>query len=51
MRILIIEDNVLLRHHLTVQLKETCYQVDAASDAKEADYFYKKVILILRLLT
>lgn len=39
MRILIVEDNSLLRHHLTVQLKEFGHQVDAAEDAKEADYF------------
>uniref|UniRef100_A0A3B0LUN0 Virulence transcriptional regulatory protein PhoP n=1 Tax=Arsenophonus endosymbiont of Trialeurodes vaporariorum TaxID=235567 RepID=A0A3B0LUN0_9GAMM len=42
MRILIVEDNALLRHHLTVQLKETGHQVDAAADAKEADYFLQK---------
>ncbi len=39
MRILIVEDNALLRHHLTVQLKELGHQVDSAEDAKEADYF------------
>ncbi|WP_315707470.1 two-component system response regulator PhoP [Brenneria uluponensis] len=39
MRILIVEDNVLLRHHLSVQMNEMGHQVDAASDAKEADYF------------
>ncbi|WP_409307648.1 two-component system response regulator PhoP [Pectobacterium sp. B1J-3] len=39
MRILVIEDNVLLRHHLTVQMNEMGHQVDAAADAKEADYF------------
>lgn len=42
MRMLIIEDNALLRHHLTVQLKETCHQVDTVSDAKEADYFLQE---------
>ncbi len=42
MRILIVEDNALLRHHLTVQLKETGHQVDAAGDAKEADYFLQE---------
>lgn len=42
MRILIVEDNALLRHHLTVQLKETGHQVDAAADAKEADYFLQE---------
>ncbi|MFP1811212.1 two-component system response regulator PhoP [Lonsdalea quercina] len=39
MRILVVEDNVLLRHHLTVQMNEMGHQVDAAADAKEADYF------------
>lgn len=42
MRILIVEDNALLRHHLTVQLKETGHQVDPAADAKEADYFLQE---------
>lgn len=42
MRILIVEDNALLRHHLTVQLKELGHQVDAAEDAKEADYFLRE---------
>ncbi|MEE8729140.1 MAG: two-component system response regulator PhoP [Rahnella inusitata] len=39
MRILVIEDNALLRHHLSVQMREMGHQVDAAEDAKEADYF------------
>lgn len=39
MRILVVEDNALLRHHLKVQLQESGHQVDAAEDAKEADYF------------
>ncbi len=39
MRVLIVEDNPLLRHHLAVQLREMGHQVDAAEDAKEADYF------------
>lgn len=39
MRVLVVEDNALLRHHLTVQLREAGHQVDAAEDAKEADYF------------
>ncbi|MCG8709989.1 two-component system response regulator PhoP [Brenneria sp. 4F2] len=42
MRILVVEDNVLLRHHLTVQMNEMGYQVDAASGAKEADYFLRE---------
>ncbi|MEC5341706.1 two-component system response regulator PhoP [Brenneria populi] len=39
MRILVVEDNVLLRHHLSVQMNEMGHQVDAAAGAKEADYF------------
>ncbi|EGY29058.1 PhoP [Candidatus Regiella insecticola 5.15] len=39
MRVLVVEDNALLRHHLAVQLREMGYQVDAAKDSKEADYF------------
>ncbi|WP_029686210.1 two-component system response regulator PhoP [Tatumella saanichensis] len=39
MRVLVIEDNALLRHHLTVQLRDMGHQVDAAEDAREADYF------------
>ncbi|MGV3346554.1 two-component system response regulator PhoP [Enterobacteriaceae bacterium LUAb1] len=42
MRILVVEDNVLLRHHLAVQLREMGHQVDAAEDAKEADYFLRE---------
>lgn len=39
MRILVVEDNPLLRHHLKVQLSEMGNQVDAGTNAKEADYF------------
>ncbi|HDX9236927.1 TPA: two-component system response regulator PhoP [Klebsiella michiganensis] len=39
MRVLVVEDNALLRHHLKVQLQEQGHQVDAAEDAKEADYY------------
>ncbi|MDU6412598.1 MAG: two-component system response regulator PhoP [Yersiniaceae bacterium] len=39
MRVLVVEDNALLRHHLAVQMREMGHQVDAAEDAKEADYF------------
>lgn len=42
MRVLVVEDNALLRHHLKVQLRELGHQVDAAEDAKEADYFLKE---------
>ncbi|WP_338885155.1 MULTISPECIES: two-component system response regulator PhoP [Xenorhabdus] len=42
MRILIVEDNALLRHHLTVQLRDVGHQVDAAENAKEADYYLKE---------
>lgn len=44
MRILVVEDNALLRHHLTVQLQELGHQVDAAEDAKEADYYLNEHI-------
>ncbi|WP_395479860.1 two-component system response regulator PhoP [Candidatus Curculioniphilus buchneri] len=39
MRVLVIEDNSILRHHLKVQIREMGHQVDAAEDVKEADYF------------
>lgn len=39
MRVLVIEDNSLLRHHLTVQMREMGHQVDASADTREADYF------------
>ncbi|NIH11554.1 MAG: two-component system response regulator PhoP [Serratia symbiotica] len=42
MRILVVEDNGLLRHHLSVQMREMGHQVDAAEDAKEADYFLQE---------
>ncbi|HFP3031598.1 two-component system response regulator PhoP [Yersinia sp. HM-2024] len=42
MRVLVVEDNALLRHHLTVQMREMGHQVDAAEDAKEADYFLQE---------
>ncbi|WP_226569908.1 two-component system response regulator PhoP [Mangrovibacter yixingensis] len=42
MRVLVVEDNALLRHHLKVQLRELGHQVDSAEDAKEADYFLKE---------
>ncbi|CAK9884712.1 MAG: Virulence transcriptional regulatory protein PhoP [Candidatus Erwinia impunctatus] len=42
MRVMIVEDNALLRHHLSVQLREMGHQVDAAAEAKEADYFLQE---------
>ncbi len=39
MRVLVVEDNALLRHHLKVKLQELGHQVDAAEDAREADYY------------
>ena len=42
MRVLIVEDNNLLRHHLTVQIRELGHQVDAAEDSKESDYFLQE---------
>jgi len=38
MRILVVEDDGLLRHHLSVQMLEMGHQVDADEDAREADY-------------
>jgi len=38
MRVLVVEDNALLRHHLKVQLSELGHPVDAAEHAKDADY-------------
>ncbi len=35
MRVLVVEDNALLRHHLKVQLQEMGHQVDDAEDAKK----------------
>ncbi|ACR69495.1 two-component system response regulator PhoP [Edwardsiella ictaluri] len=42
MRILVVEDNNLLRHHLSVQIRELGHQVDAAENAKEADFFVRE---------
>ncbi|HCB1443893.1 two-component system response regulator PhoP [Serratia marcescens] len=42
MRVLVVEDNGLLRYHLSVQMREMGHQVDAAEDAKEADYFLQE---------
>ena len=44
MRVLVVEDNALLRHHLKVQLQEMGHQVDDAEDAKEADYYLNEHI-------
>ncbi len=33
MRVLVVEDNALLRHHLKVQLRDSGHRVDAAEDA------------------
>ena len=48
MRVLVVEDNALLRHHLKVQIQDAGHQVDDAEDAKEADY-YLNIYRILRL--
>ncbi|MDR0218009.1 MAG: two-component system response regulator PhoP [Enterobacteriaceae bacterium] len=42
MRILFVEDNELLRHHLSVQFRELGHQVDAAGNTKEADYYLRE---------
>ncbi|MCF3691940.1 response regulator, partial [Salmonella enterica] len=39
MRVLVVDDNALLRLHLKVQLQDSGHQVDAAEDAMEADYY------------
>lgn len=33
MRVLVVEDNALLRHHLKVQLQDSGHRVDATEDA------------------
>lgn len=38
MKILLVEDEQLLRHHLCVRLTESGYIVDAVADAEEASY-------------
>lgn len=50
MRILLVEDNLLLRHHLAVQLQEAGHLVDSAADAKEADYFCQEHELDLAIV-
>ena len=49
MRVLVVEDNALLRHHLKVQIQDAGHQVDDAEDAKEADYYLMNIYRILRL--
>lgn len=44
MRVLVVEDNALLRHHLKVQIQDAGNQVDDAEDAKEADYYLNEHI-------
>lgn len=51
MRVLVVEDNALLRHHLKVQLQELGHQVDAAEDAREADYFLNEHTPDIAVLT
>jgi two-component system response regulator PhoP len=50
MRILLVEDNLLLRHHLGVQLQELGHLVDSASDAQEADYYCQEHELDLAIV-
>lgn len=42
MRILILEDNMLLRHHLSVQMSNMGHQVDTAKNALEADHLLRE---------
>ncbi|WP_159566166.1 two-component system response regulator PhoP [Budvicia diplopodorum] len=41
-RILILEDNMLLRHHLSVQMREMGHQVDVAENTIEADFLLQE---------
>lgn len=50
MRILLVEDNLLLRHHLSVQLQELGHLIDTAQDAKEADYYCQEHELDLAIV-
>ena len=50
MRILLVEDNLLLRHHLSVQLQSLGHLVDSAADAQEADYFCQEHELDLAIV-
>jgi two-component system response regulator PhoP len=50
MRILLVEDNLLLRHHLGVQLQDLGHLVDSASDAQEADYYCQEHELDLAIV-
>ena len=50
MRILLVEDNLLLRHHLSVQLQSLGHLVDSAADAREADYFCQEHELDLAIV-
>lgn len=42
MRVLVVEDNELLRHHLAVQLRDMGHQVDDAKNSQEAEYYLKE---------
>ena len=50
MRILLVEDNLLLRHHLSVQLQSLGHLIDCAADAQEADYFCQEHELDLAIV-
>lgn len=49
MRVLVVEDNALLRHHLKVQIQDAGHQVDDAEDAKEPIIISMNIYRILRL--
>ena len=36
MRVLVVEDNALLRHHLKVQIQDAGHQVDDAEDVTDS---------------
>ena len=46
MRVLVVEDNALLRHHLKVQIQDAGHQVD---DAKKPIIISMNIYRILRL--
>ena len=47
MRVLVVEDNALLRHHLKVQIQDAGHQVDDAEDAKAVSYTHLTLPTIL----
>lgn len=44
MRVLVVEDNALLRYYFKVQIQDVGYQVDDVEDVKEVDYYFNEYI-------